>query len=137
MTTYPASCSRPTKTLASGSYDGTILLWDLLRLLAVPHILKEISGIEQKGPAGTELPQALEVSVRDQNGEPYPGAIVTFVVTAGGGTLSATTDTTDANGNTATILTLWEPTGHEHRSRNGSGSRASGFYSHRTGQPRL
>ncbi len=94
------------KTLASGSSDGTILLWDLQRLHSVPHILKEVSGIEQKGPAGTVLAQPFVVSVRDENGEPYAGATVTFVVTAGGGALSVTADTTDASGNAATTLAL-------------------------------
>ena len=94
------------KTLASGSSDGTILLWDLQRLHSVPHTLKEVSGVEQKAPAGTVLAQPFVVSVRDENGEPYAGATVTFVVTAGDGTLSATTVTTDANGRAATTLTL-------------------------------
>lgn len=93
------------KTLASGSQDGTILLWDLQRLHSVPHVLKGVSGIEQKGPAGTVLAQPFVVTVRDESGEPYAGATVTFVVTAGGGTLSVTTDTTDAGGNAATTLT--------------------------------
>ena len=94
------------KTLASGSSDGTILMWDLQRLHSVPHILKGVSGIEQKAPAGTVLAQPFVVTVRDENGEPYGGVAVTFVVTAGGGTLSVATDTTDADGNAATTLTL-------------------------------
>ncbi len=94
------------KTLATGSQDGTILLWDLQRLLSRPQLLRPVSGIQQKAPAGTGLAQPFVVSVRDQNGEPYAGATVTFVVIAGGGTLSATTDTTDANGQAGTTLTL-------------------------------
>ncbi|MDE2887842.1 MAG: Ig-like domain-containing protein [Gemmatimonadota bacterium] len=94
------------KTLATGSYDGTILLWDLQRLHSVPHIVKQVSGIEQNAPAGTALAQPFVVTVRDENGEPFAGAVVTFEVTAGGGTLSVTTVTTDANGNAATTLTL-------------------------------
>ena len=42
----------------------------------------------------------------DQHGEPLAGATVTFAVTAGGGTLSATTATTDADGRASTTLTL-------------------------------
>ena len=93
-------------TLVSGSKDGTMLIWDMQRVLSRPHLLKGFSGLEQKGPAGTALEEPFVVSVRDQNGEPYAGAIVTFVVSAGGGTLSATTDTTDANGRASTTLTL-------------------------------
>ena len=72
----------------------------------MPHVVKGVSDIEQKAPAGTALAQPFVVSVRDENGEPYAGAVVTFVVTAGGGTLSVTTDTTDVAGNAATTLTL-------------------------------
>ena len=74
--------------------------------LSNPDLLMEVSGIEQKGPAGTVLAQPFVVSVLDQNGEPYAGATVIFVVTAGGGTLSVTTATTNASGHAATTLTL-------------------------------
>lgn len=94
------------RTLATGSYDGTILLWDLQRLHSVPFDMKSVSGIEQKAPAGTALAQPFVVSVRDKNGDPNAGVVVTFEVTAGGGTLSVTTDTTGADGNAATTLTL-------------------------------
>ena len=94
------------KTLVSGSYDGTILFWDLQRLQSVPFVLKGVSGIEQKAPAGTTLDQPFVVSVRDSNGEPSAGVVVTFEVTAGGGTLSVTSVTTDSSGNAATTLTL-------------------------------
>ena len=46
------------------------------------------------------------VSVLDQNGDPLAGATVTFAVTAGEGTLSATTAATDADGHGASTLTL-------------------------------
>ena len=51
------------------------------------------------------------VEVKDQNGEPFKGAQVAFSVTAGGGTLSAATNTTDANGRAATRLTLGRDAG--------------------------
>ena len=83
-----------------------MLIWDMHRVQSRPNILKEVSGLEQKAPAGTALAKPFVVSLQDQNGEPYAGATVTFAVTAGGGTLSVTTDTTDANGRAATTLTL-------------------------------
>ena len=51
------------------------------------------------------------VSVLDQNRSAFAGAVVTFSVTAGGGTLSVTTATTDANGQAATTLTLGSDSG--------------------------
>ena len=94
------------QTLASGSFDGTILLWDLQLLEPRPHSLTKISGLEQQGPAGVDLGQPFQILVQDQNGAAFAGAAVTFTVTAGDGTLSATTATTDANGRAESTLTL-------------------------------
>ena len=98
--------ARDGATLASGARDGTMLLWDMELLRSRPHALTRISGIEQQGPAGAELPQPFVVLVQNQNGDPVAGAAVTFAVTAGGGTLSVTTATTDADGRASTTLTL-------------------------------
>lgn len=65
-----------------------------------------VSGNGQTAPAGTTLPQDLVVQVVDQDGNPVVGAAVTWVVTAGGGTLDPTTGTTDATGQAATQWTL-------------------------------
>ena len=92
--------------LTTGSEDGTMLLWDMELLQPRPHTLTKVSGSRQQGAAGTALAQPLVVSVRDQNGAALPGATVTFSVTTGGGTLSATTGTTDADGRASTTLTL-------------------------------
>ena len=70
-----------------------------------PHSLTKVSGDGQQGSVGERLSKPFVVSVLDQNGSAFAGAVVTFSVT-GGGTLSATTDTTDANGRAATRLTL-------------------------------
>ena len=93
-------------TLVSGASDGTMLLWDLQRLESRPHSLRPVSGLEHQGPAGGDLADPFVVLVLDQNGEPVAGAQVTFAVTAGGGTLSVETATTDENGRAATTLTL-------------------------------
>ena len=93
-------------TLASGARDGTMLLWDMELVLPHPRTLAKLSGDEQQGLPAAELAEPFVVSVLDQNGNPLPGAEVTFSVSAGGGTLSATTATTDENGRAATTLTL-------------------------------
>ena len=51
------------------------------------------------------------MEVRDQNGDDYQGATVTFAVTAGGGTLSSTSVTTGSGGRASTTLTLGSSTG--------------------------
>ena len=79
--------------------------------LAVPQSLTKLSGDEQQAAAGAQLAEPLVVSVEDQNGEAYPGAVVTFAILGEGGTLSAVSDTTDAEGRAATTLTLGEEYG--------------------------
>ena len=93
-------------TLASGARDGTVLLWDLQLLQPHPQTLTKVSGLEQQGPAGAQLGEPFVVEVRDQNGNPFAGATVTFAATAGDGTLSTTTATADTEGRAATTLTL-------------------------------
>ena len=79
--------------------------------LPIPGALIRLSGEELEGPAGSALAEPFVVEVRDQVGSPLAGAVVTFSVTGGGGTLSAATDTTDADGRAATNLTLGEELG--------------------------
>ena len=93
----------PDGTLISADSDGTIVLWDLR---PAPQALDKLSGDEQQGAAGVALAEPLVVEVRGNDGSPWAGAQVTFAVTAGSGTLSATTDTTDADGRASTTLTL-------------------------------
>ena len=85
------------------------------------HSLTKVSGDNQEGPASAQLAAPFVVSVLDQDGSALAGVDITFAVSAGGGMLSATTDTnpctvvsstssatatTDANGRARTRLTL-------------------------------
>ena len=92
--------------LASSSQDGTVLLWDVPSILPNPRALTVLGGEEQEGPLNSQLDSPFVVEVRDQYGDLLEGAEVTFAVTAGGGTLSAAVDTTDAEGRAVTTLTL-------------------------------
>ncbi len=93
-------------TIASGSWDGTVLVWDLERVLPHPRSLTELSGADQDGLPNAALPRPFVIEVRDQHGDPFAGAEVTFAVTGGGGTLSVETATTDERGRAFTTLTL-------------------------------
>ena len=73
---------------------------------AIPQTLTKSSGDEQRGLAGAQLVAPFVVEVRDQNDSAFPGAVVTFAVTAGDGTLSTTRTMTDANGRAESTLTL-------------------------------
>ena len=98
--------------LASGSKDGTIALWDVSEWgPGIPHGLTKVSGDGQEGTVGAALAKPFVVSVLDQKGSAFAGAVVTFSVTAGGGTLSSTTVTTDASGRARSTLTLGDDPG--------------------------
>ena len=71
-----------------------------------PDKVLSVSGSDQNGAPGTRLPEPFVIEVQDINAEPVAGVVVTFAVTAGGGNVSETTATTDANGQAQTYLTL-------------------------------
>ena len=75
-------------------------------IVQTPQSLTKVSGDAQEASAGSVLPAPFVVAVKDQNGSPFAGAEVAFSVTAGGGTLSAATATTDASGRVSSTLTL-------------------------------
>ena len=68
--------------------------------------LLKISGDNQTDAADTVLSDPFVVEVQDENGSALEGISVTFSVTAGDGTLSVTSTTTDPNGRAETTLTL-------------------------------
>ncbi len=71
----------------------------------------KISGDTQQGSSGTTLAQPFVVEVRDGDSTAFAEVPVTFAVTAGGGTLSVTSTTTDANGRAESTLTLGNTAG--------------------------
>ena len=64
-----------------------------------PSELLLVSGNNQSAGVNTALPQPFVVRVVDAGGQPLAGITVTWTVTAGGGTLTQATVTSDASGN--------------------------------------
>ncbi|HYW09350.1 MAG TPA: Ig-like domain-containing protein, partial [Longimicrobium sp.] len=73
--------------------------------------MRVISGDAQSGPAGAALTAPFVVRVSDQFDNPVTGAVVTFAVATGGGTVSPLTATTNAQGLASTTLTLGRTAG--------------------------
>ena len=71
-----------------------------------PASLIKMSGDSQSGTPGDALSNAFVVAVQDADGNTIEGVPVTFSVTAGGGSLSETSATTDRDGRASTTLTL-------------------------------
>ena len=78
---------------------------------AMPHRLTKVCGDSQEGTAGILLDEPFVVSVLDENSAAMAGVVVSFSVTAGGGTLSAAMAPTNANGLASAWLTLGSDAG--------------------------
>src|SRR6266571_2631329 len=63
-----------------------------------PLSLSVVSGNEQRGPPGTELPNPIVAMVEDSRGHPVKGQIINFVVVSGGGSVFAGAAITGADG---------------------------------------
>jgi len=66
--------------------------------LRIATVLEYVSGNQQQGAVGAALAEDLVVRVRDQDRQPLSGVQVNWEVTGGGGSLSAASATTDAQG---------------------------------------
>lgn len=74
--------------------------------IPVATTLAALGGDGQSGTVGQSLARPLSVMVTDAGGSGVSGTVVTFAVKSGGGTLSATSVTSDNSGIASTILTL-------------------------------
>ena len=74
--------------------------------IRIPLAFWIITGFDQKGVTDEALANPFVVEVRDRAGERLPGVQVTFTITGGDGTLSATSASTDSNGRVEVTLTL-------------------------------
>ena len=76
-----------------------------------PTTLELISGDEQQGAPFEPLGDPFVVEVRDERGDVFEAVPVMFSVPEGGGRLSRTNTTTDADGRAQSVLTLGQRTG--------------------------
>ena len=109
VTITPKNAGSATVTVTAS--DGTLTATQHITVTveAAPRVartLAKISGDNQQGAPGAALANPFVVKVTDQRGEAFEGVSVTFAVTAGGGSLTTQTTTTDANGQASTTLTL-------------------------------
>ena len=106
--TRPATVSLETVPRVPSGYSGIrMAVGDSFSTGSIlPHSMVKISGDNQQGPAGATLEEPLIVEVRDVTNRGLEGVDVKFAVTAGDGTVSEITVTTDANGQAASWFTL-------------------------------
>lgn len=78
-----------------------------------PYKLTKISGDNDTGNIIQTLPEPLVVKVTDSNGQPVSNIGVSFSVTHGGGTISASNQRTDQNGQAQVTWTLGPVMGNQ------------------------
>jgi hypothetical protein len=78
---------------------------------AAPDTLSGASALNRAGRRGAELSGPLVVKVTDRFGNPVPGAVVTWAITAGTGKLSQAESETGADGTTAVSWKLGDQVG--------------------------
>ena len=73
---------------------------------SAPASLDIVAGGTQEGVAGDPLGQSVVLRVTDGDGDPVRGVPVTWTVVSGGGTVAATSDSTDRDGRASARWTL-------------------------------
>lgn len=118
-TTDAAGIATATRTLgtvsgaatAAAQAGGTSVTFSATALADPPDHMLKSAGDVQTGGTGVALPVPFAVLVQDQYNNPVESVTVNWAVTAGGGTLSATTSKTDGFGVARTTLTLGDTAG--------------------------
>ena len=111
LTLGPGEGTNTVSVSAEGIQRNVIFTAEAVEVLPSPTTLLKISGDNQQGVTNTALANPFVIEVRDQNDSVLSGILVTFSVTAGGGTLSVTGTTTDADGRALSTLTLGSSVG--------------------------
>lgn len=101
--TVPTKAQSITITPSSGSLTGK---FSDKSIPGAAASIKVISGNNQSGTAGTQLPNPLVAGVKDQYGNPVPGVTVTYADGGAGGIFSTTTPLTNNQGQASVTYTL-------------------------------
>ena len=90
----------------NASADGVSSSVNLTAAAVTPNSVSVSAGGAQTARTSQSLADELEITVEASDNGPVPGATVNWSVTAGGGSLSSASSTTDADGAATTELTL-------------------------------
>lgn len=101
--------------------NGASVTFHATALAGPPVAIVVVSGDAQRAPSGTALPAPLVVQLTDSNGNPTSGVTVTWTITAGGGTITASS-VTDASGQASAQWTLGPTPGANSASASVSGT---------------
>ena len=110
--TYTASLTSSTSagTAIVSAMVGGSTLWATTTVTftaGAAHDMTVVSGSGQSATVGTAVANAATVKIVDVNGNPVPSESVTFTVTAGDGSLTTTSASTDATGIATLAAGAW------------------------------
>ena len=104
----PASAPSSTVTIRAVDVSSASVAQGFYTIRSAPSaalVISAVSGDAQTGAPGAQLAQPLVVAVRDQNGNPLPGQMVTFTASPGAQVVPVS-GITDANGQSSTVLRM-------------------------------
>jgi len=96
--TLGTAAGAQTATASAAALPGTPITFTATAAAGAAATIAKQGGDSQSVPSGAAVTTAPSVVVRDSYGNPKPGAIITFAVASGGGSLTKPIDTTDASG---------------------------------------
>ena len=101
----PAAGFQTTTASLSGATGSPVTFTSISQIQGA-FMIAAGTGSGQSDTVLTQLGAPFQATVTDHLGAPVAGVIVSFNVTAGGGNLSQSADTSDAGGHVTTLLTL-------------------------------
>lgn len=120
-----AGTGNNTATASAGGLAGSPVTFTASATAGLPAGLTLVSGDNQVDTVGHTLPESLVVEVRDRFDNAVSGAVVTWTVTGGGGSLSAGSAVSDALGRSAVAWTLGDSIGTQHAAASLAGTGSS------------
>ncbi len=104
-TNYTLSKKPGTYTITASSAGYASAVFTVTATTGSPAVLAVAKGSGQSAPVKTALPSPLQVKVKDAQGNPIPGVVVSFSDGGAGGVVSPSTATTDSTGIATTTYT--------------------------------
>ena len=109
--TLPQAAGAASAHAAVSGATGSPVAFSATALAGAATQLALKGGNNQSGPVSAALANPLQVSVKDAFGNGVSGATVNWAVTAGGGSVTPASSTSDGSGTASTSLTLGPATG--------------------------
>jgi hypothetical protein len=122
-----SSTGSQTATASSDGLEGSPLTFTSTGVPGTANALVAVSGNGQSGEPGEQLAEPLVVRLVDREGNGIPGQAVSWVVGAGGGSLTSTSSITDEDGEARTRWSLGPTAGSNSVSAVVSGLDLIGF----------